>query len=60
MEEKYKALESLKEEINEQIREIEENKDEKVKEKMEKLKEYNDHLLDEEINEGNRRTSGSQ
>ena len=53
MDEKYKALESLKEEINEQIREIEENKDERAKEKIGKLKEYNDSLFDEEINEGN-------
>ena len=46
MDEKYEALESLKEEINKKIEEIEENKDEKVQEK------YN-NLLDEEINEEN-------
>ena len=52
MDEKYEALESLKEEINKKIEEIEENKDEKVQEKIGKFKEYN-NLLDEEINEEN-------
>ena len=53
MDEKYKALESLKEEINKQIEEIEENRDVKVQEKLGKLKGYDEHLLDDEINEKN-------
>ena len=55
--EKYKALESLKEEINKQIQNIEKNGDEETKAKIESMKKHRKHMRDERIFDKNLKRS---